>query len=100
MNIIESYLPLNTKKKIDELMAALKAEPRAMNQYAWRVINENINKAKLQMYYYDKYPQNLFTAPGNYIPSCNGQGQEEKQTQQPQVQYQEHQPDIPVPQKS
>jgi hypothetical protein len=97
MNVIESFLPLNTKEKIDQLMAIIKSEPKAMNQNAWHMIFGNIGKSKMQMYFIEKYPQSLFAAPGNYIPSCNGQGQEEKNPQQPQVQQHERQTDIPVP---
>ena len=97
MNVIESFLPLNTKEKIDQLMAIIKSEPKAMNQNAWHMIFGNIGKSKMQMYFIEKYPQSLFAAPGNYIPSCNGQGQEEKNPQQPQVQQHERQADIPVP---
>lgn len=99
MNIIESIIPLNTKEKIDQLMAIIMAEPKAMNKNTWLKINENINKAKVQMYFYEKYPQSQFSAPGNYLPSCQGENQKQED-KKPQTQPSVKNPDIPIPIKS
>lgn len=60
MNIIQSLLPLNTKEKIDQLITKLQSIPGAMNPSVRLEVFENIRKAKLQIYFTEKYPEQLF----------------------------------------
>lgn len=60
MNIIQSFLPLNTKEKIDQLISKLQSVPGAMNPKVRLEVFENIRKTKLQIYFSEKYPEQLF----------------------------------------
>lgn len=60
---IDAFLPLNTKEKIDALMAELTNCPGAMNPSVRLFILEKIIKAKLQIYFNEQYPETRFSDP-------------------------------------
>lgn len=60
MDIIQSFLPLNTKEKIDQLVNRIQEMPDAMNQNIRQEIFLNIRKIKLQIYFDEKYPDTFF----------------------------------------
>lgn len=60
MNIIQSFLPLNTKEKIDQLINKLQSIPGAMNPSVRLEVYKNIRKVKLQIYFSEKYPEQIF----------------------------------------
>ncbi len=62
MEIIEKYLPLNTKEKVDELMKDLHANPEEMTKKEYTKIRCEINKPKIQIYFQQ------FKSEFNYKP--------------------------------
>lgn len=61
MNIIEKYLPINSKEKVDSLISELRQIPNGMNLKVRNEIYINISKAKIQMYFNESYPESAFT---------------------------------------
>lgn len=68
MNNIESFLPLNTKEKIDQLINNLQSIPGAMNPSVRLKIYENIRSKKPQEYFNEKYPEELFKESSSNVP--------------------------------
>lgn len=60
MQIIDNYLPLNSKDKIDELVKELASKGLKSNS-AYREIFQKIQKYKIQAYFQQTYPENTFT---------------------------------------
>lgn len=66
MNIIDAARPLNTKDKIDSLVGEIRKIPNGMSPEVRNMIFMSIDKAKVQMYFNEKYPESMFT--DKYVP--------------------------------
>lgn len=64
MDIIDSYKPINSKEKVDELVVALSRQGKITPAFRLRVI-EAISKVKIQMYFNEKYPESFFADSSN-----------------------------------
>lgn len=71
MTIIEKYEPINTKEKVDSLIAELRTIPHGMSKNVRMDIFNRINKAKIQLYLNEEYPESVFTDANGSIPEYN-----------------------------
>lgn len=60
MDIIESYIPINSKEKVDQLISELSKHAGAMNPATRTAVKNAIQKYKIQVYFNEKYPIALF----------------------------------------
>lgn len=101
MQIIDQYMPLNSKEVVDKLVSELEAKGWKSPE-AYHEIFQKINKAKIQIYFKDTYKESDFTSAT--LPEDDNQpdriavSQEEKNAVLAFVQTQTQQ--IPLPQET
>lgn len=89
-------MPINSAEKIDKLIEALKGIPGAMNPNNRNYIFQNIGKAKLQIYFNDKYPESIFTEDSVSLPEISSSVSVGKSS----IETKEEEQPIPVPKET